>query len=302
MKNKKIYLVFTLLFILQLFISSFSSQKSFTPFLSNQILEDSTKYPLSELYLLKDINNQPLLAQVTKYPNDKIKGIESRLKVHLYPSSQKANDSTLSVKGLVFDIGQNPDIPKFSVAAKAIPMTNADSLAEIKRFEGILYKNGKEAKPAKSYKRFIRPRSLKLYSKNYEEDTTNEEKQIAEGNITSKYKLHEREKLVFKKTKSTLKLIVLEDRKKENYVLKLDFQGEDKFNNNPNVYVQLIGYSGDFSIPLGTFVADGVNPNISYLPIEKELIQKLLAGKASYSLKFQNPIDYQFSEIRLNQF
>ncbi|WP_375561003.1 hypothetical protein ACE193_00185 [Bernardetia sp. OM2101] len=302
MKSKKRYLLFTSLLSLLVFVSSFSNQKYFTAFLSNQILEDSTKYPSSELYLLQDINNQPLLTQITKYPKDKIKGSEPIIKIHLYPSSKKANDSILSVEGLVFDVGQNPDVAKFSVSAEAIPMTKADSLAEIKRFEGFLYKNGKESKPVRSCKGLIQPRCLKLYSKNYENDTTNKEKQIAIGNITSKYKLHEREKLVFKKTKSVLKLIVLEDRRKKNYVLKLDFQGEDKFNNNPNVYVQLIGYAGDFSIPLGTFVSDGVNPNILYLPIEKELIKKLLEGKANYSLKFQNPVEYQFSEIRLNQF
>lgn len=299
---KKKYLLFTSLFTLLILISSFSNQKYFTTFLSNQILEDTTKYPSSELFLLKDINNQPLLTQITKYPKDKIKGSEPRIKVHLYPSSKKANDSILSVEGLVFDLGQSPDIAKFSVAAEAIPMTKADSLAEIKRFEGVLYKNGKESKPARSCKGLIQPRCLKLYSKKYENDQTNKEKQIAKGNITSKYKLHEREKLVFKKSKSTLKLIVLEDRIKKNYVLKLDFQGEDKFKNNPNVYIQLVGYAGDFSIPLGTFVSDGVNPNISYLPIEKELVKKLFTGKANYSLKFQNPVEYQFSEVRLNQF
>jgi hypothetical protein len=53
---------------------------------------------------------------------------------------------------------------------------------------------------------------------------------------------------------------------------------------------------------LDTFVIDAVNPNFLYLPIEKELIEKLLAGKNNYSLKFQNPVEHQFSEIRLNQF
>ncbi len=114
--------------------------------------------------------------------------------------------------------------------------------------------------------------------------------------------MHEREEFVFRKSKSSLKLIILENKTKENYVLKLAFEGEDKFNKNPNVYIQLIGYAGDFSIPLGTFVIDATNPNVLYLPIEKELVEKLIAGKANYSLKFQNPIDYQFSEIRLNQF
>jgi hypothetical protein len=304
-KNKKTYLLFALFLNLLIFVSSFSNQKS-TRFLSNQLLEDSTEYPSSDLYLLKDVNKQPLLTQVTKYPKDKIKGTQKSIKIHIYPSSSKANDSMLEVKALVFNTGQNPDVSKFSVLAKAIPMTKADSLAEIKRFGGDLYKNGRVSKLAKSYKGIIQPRFLKLYSKNYKNDEvdnkTNEKKQIAEGSITAKHKLHEREELVFKKSKSTLKLIVLEDRLKENYVLKLAFEGKDKFNDNPNAYIQLIGYAGDFSIPLGTFVVDAVNPNLLYLPIEKELIEKLLAGKNNYSLKFQNPKEYQFSEIRLNQF
>ena len=54
-KNKKIYLLFTLSFILFFTASSFSNQK-FTVFSSNQLLGDSTEYPVSELYLLKDSN------------------------------------------------------------------------------------------------------------------------------------------------------------------------------------------------------------------------------------------------------
>lgn len=304
-KTQKKYLLFTLSIILLIIGSSFSNQKKHSQ-LSNQLLKDTTEYPSSDLYLLKDINNQPLLVQLTKYPKNKNEGTQKTIKIHIYPSSEKANDSIVSVKGLVFNmgfsIGQNPDASKFSVLAKAIFMTTADSLAEIKRFGGDLYKNEKKPKPAKSYRGIIQPRFLKLYSKNYEQDTTNKEKQIAEGSITSKYKLQSREEFVFKKSKSTLKLIILEDRKKENYVLKLAFEGEDKFNNNPNAYIQLIGHSEDFSIPLGTFVVDAVNPNLLYLPIEKELVEKLVAGKNNYSIKFQNPIEYQFSEIRLNQF
>ncbi|PIY12545.1 MAG: hypothetical protein COZ18_01850 [Flexibacter sp. CG_4_10_14_3_um_filter_32_15] len=300
--NKKKWFLYVFCFILFVFISAFSTDKSDSTSSLNQVLEDSTEYPISDLYLLKDINNQPLLAQLTKYPKDKIKEIQKSIKVHLYPSSVKANDSILSVKGLVFNLGQNPDVSKFSVSAEAIPMTKADSLAEIKRFGGLLYKNGKTSKPAKSYSGIIQPRFLKLYSKNYQDDKTNKIKQIAEGSITAKNKLYQREELVFKKSKSTLRLIVLENRTKENYVLKLAFEGEDKFVANPNAYIQLIGYAGEFSIPLGTFVSDAINPNYLYLPIEKELVEKLLAGKANYSLKFQNPVAYQFSEIRLNQF
>lgn len=301
MKSKNKYSLSALILILVIGISSFTNQKS-TAFQANQILEDSIKYPSSDLYLLKDINNQPLLAQLTKYPKDKTEGTQKNIKVHLYPSSVKASDSILLAKGLVFNFGQSPDVAKFSVLAEAIPMTKSDSLAEIKRFGGVLYRNGKISKPAKLYKGIIQPRFLKLYSKNYEDDKTNKEKQIAGGSITAKNKLHEREEFVFKKSKSTLKLIVLESRNKEDYVLKLAFEGENKFNNNPNAYIQLLGYAGDFSIPLGTFVVDAINPNLLYLPIEKELIEKLLAGKANYSLKFQNPVEYQFSEIRLNQF
>ncbi|WP_338763630.1 hypothetical protein WAF17_20100 [Bernardetia sp. ABR2-2B] len=301
MNNKKTVFSYVLVLFLLIFISSFRNQKTISK-QSNHLLEDSIDYPSSDLYLLKDINNQPLLTQITKYKTDKSEGSEPTIQVHLYPSSKKANDSILSVEGLVFDVGQNPDVAKFSVLAEAISMTKADSLAEIKRFEGVLYKNGKKTKPVRSCKGLIQPRCLKLYSKNYENDTTNKEKQIAKGNITSKYKLHEREELVFKKSHSTLKLIILEDRGEKNYVLKLDFDGENKFNNNPNVYIQLIGYAGEFSIPLGTFVSDVVNPTILYLPIEKELVEKLITGKANYSLKFQNPVEYQFSEIKLNQF
>lgn len=301
MNHTKKYIFSALFIILFVSVSSFSTNKS-TFLSSNQILGDSTEYPSSDLYLLKDINNQPLLTQITKYSKGKTKDNKPIIKVHLYPSSIKANDSTLSVEGLVFDVGQNPDISKYSVSAEAISMTKADSLAEIKRFEGVLNKNGKKTKPARSGKGLIQPRCLKLYSKNYENDKTNKPKQIAKGNITAKNKLHQKEELVFKKSKSTLKLIILENRSKKNYVLKLAFEGEDKFNNNPNAYIQLVGYAGDFSIPLGTFVNDAVNPNYLYLPIEKELVKKLLAGKANYSLKFQNPVEYQFSEIRLNQF
>jgi hypothetical protein len=301
MNHKKKYLGFILSLALLISVSSFVNKKT-TTFSSNQLLGDSTEYPSSDLYLLKDINNQPLLAQITKYSKDKTKDNKPIIKVHLYPSSIKANDSTLSVEGLVFDVGQNPDISKYSVSAEAISMTKADSLAEIKRFEGILNKNGKKTKPARSCKGLIHPRCLKLYSKNYENDKTNKSKQIAKGNITAKNKLHQREKFVFKKSKSTLKLIVLENRAKENYVLKLAFEGEDKFSNNPNAYIQLIGHAGDFSIALGTFVVDAVNQNFLYLPIEKELVEKLLLGKNNYSLKFENPVEYQFSEISLNLF
>jgi hypothetical protein len=301
MKSKKKYSLSALILILLIGTSSFSNQQT-TTFQSNQILEDSTKYPVSNLYLLKDINNQPLLVQLTKYPKDKTEETQKNMKIHLYPSSVKASDSILSAKGLVFNVGQNPEMAKFSVLAEAISMTKADSLAEIKRLGGVLYKNGTKSKPAKSYKGIVQPRFLKLYSKNYEDDKTNKGKQIAGGSITAKNKLHEREQFVFKKTNSTLTLIVLENRTKESYVLKLAFEGENKFNNNPNAYIQLIGYAGDFSIPLGTFVVDAINPNLLYLPIEKELIEKLLAGKANYSLKVQNPVEHQFSEIRLNQF
>ncbi len=282
-------------------LSSFVNQKT-TTFLSNQFVGDSTEYPSSDLYLLKDVNNQPLLAQLTKYRANKATGETKNITIHFYPSSVKANDSTLSVKGFVFNVDQRPDVSKFSVLAGDIQMTKADSLAEIKRFGGVLYKNGRKSKPAKSYSGIIQPRFLKLYSKNYENDSTNKEKQIAEGSITAQNKLHQKEEFVFKKSKSTLKLIVLENRTKENYVLKLAFEGEDKFSNNPNAYIQLIGHAGDLSIPLGTFVIDGVNPNCLYLPIEKELVEKLLLGKNNYSLKFENPVEYQFSEIRLNLF
>ena len=296
-KNKKIYLLFTVSLILLTLASSFSAQKiSSNQF--NQISKESIVYPSSDLYLLKDINNQFLLAQLTKYPKDK--GTQKSIKIYLYPSSIKANDSILSVKGLVFNVGQNPEVSKFSVVAEAIPMTKADSLAEIKRFGGVLYKNGKTSKPAKSYSGMIQPRFLKLYSKNYQKDKTT--KKIAEGSITSKNKLHQKKEFVFKKSISTLKVIGVQDRQKENYVLKLVFEGEDKFNNNPNAYIQLIGYASEFAIPLGTFVVDAINPNFLYLPIEKELIEKLVAGKNNYSLKFQNPVEYQFSEIKLNQF
>ncbi len=163
MKNKRMYLCFvSFLFSIT---SSFSYGKASIS--SNQMLGDSTEYPSSNLYLLKDINNQPLLAQLTKYKKDKTEGIQKNIKIHFYPSSIKASDSVMSVKGLVFNVGQNPNISKFSVLAEAIEMTKSDSLAEIKRFGGILYKNGKTSKPAKSYSGIIQPRFLKLYSNNY---------------------------------------------------------------------------------------------------------------------------------------
>ena len=281
MKNKTVYLFRVSSFLL--FLSFFSlPQMSWAQ--SNQ----DEDYPTSDLYLLKDSNNQPLLAQLTK-SLDK----ETATKIYFYPSSEKAKDSLLLANGLVFNLGQEPSIAKFSTKAEAVQMTKADSLAEIKRFEGVLYKNGKTSQPVKSHKGIIQPRFLKLY------DYSNKN-QIAEGSITAKYRLHQREEFVFKKSNSAIKLIVLENRTKDNYVLKLAFEGDNKFKNNVNAYVQLIGYAGDFSIPLGTFVIDVANPNYLYLPIEKELAEKLIAKQADYSLKFQDPVEYQFSELKLN--
>lgn len=297
---KKKHLLSAFVFVLLISISSFTTYKS-TSFLSNQTLGDSIKYPVSDLYLLKDINNQPLLVQLTKFDN-KNGETNKNIQVHFYPSFTKATTSTLFAQGFVFKLRENAMTSKYGVLADSVEMIKADSLAEIKRFGGILYKNGNTSKQVKSYKGIIQPRFLKLYSADWNGFKMNSKTEIAEGSIKAKDKLYQKEEFVFKKSKSTLKLIILEDRKKENYVLKLAFEGEDKFNANPNVYIQLMGYAGELSIPLGTFVSDAFNPNLLYLPIEKELIEKLLAGKANYSLKFQNPVEHQFSEIRLNQF
>ncbi len=304
MKNKKKYLLINLFLILLVVVSSFSIDKSNLVYkeLKNKTQKDSTEYPTSDLYLIKDINNQPFLIQITKCKKNEKLEIKKAFEISFYPSALKATHSNLFVEGLIFNILPTPFSIKYGVLADSIPMTKSDSLAEIKRFSGLLYKNGDRSKKVRSYGKFIRPRYLKIYSADWNKFEINSKTKIAEGNITSKNKLRQKEEFVFRKSKSTLKLIILENKTKENYVLKLAFEGEDKFKNNQHAYIQLIGYAGNFSIPLGTFVNDAINPNYLYLPIEKELVEKLLAGKASYSLKFQNPVAYQFSEIRLNQF
>lgn len=99
-----------------------------------------------------------------------------------------------------------------------------------------------------------------------------------------------------------IRLIVLENRNKENYVLKLVLEGKSKFKDNTNAYIELMGSTGDFSIPLGVFVSDALHPNYFYLSTEKDLVEKLLTGEANYSLKFQNPVENQFLEVKLNLF
>jgi hypothetical protein len=89
-KKKKTYLLFALFLTVLIFVSSCSNQK-LTARLSNQLVEDSTEYPSSDLYLLKDINKQSLLIQLTKYPKNKSKGTQKSIKTHLYPSSLKAS-------------------------------------------------------------------------------------------------------------------------------------------------------------------------------------------------------------------
>ncbi len=294
-KNKKKYLLFVYIFFLLIFISSFSNQELILP--SNKLIKGNKEYSSSDLFLFKDINNQPLLVQIGRDSKNK-KG-DKNIKICIYSSSSNPQNSIQILKESFFNKkNQNPKRTKFTALLKSISMTKADSLAEIKRFEGELY-NNKKAKPAKSYKGVIQSHVLKIC---YQNDSTNKIKQIIKGSIASKHKLYQKKEFVFKKSKSTLKVIILEDRKKENYVLKLALEGNDKFRNNSKGCTELIGSAGDFSIPLGTFVVDALNSNFLYLPIEKELAQKILIGKNNYSIKFRNPTEQKFSEIRLNQF
>ncbi|WP_291726775.1 hypothetical protein [Bernardetia sp.] len=292
-KRKNYVLRRYLLLFLMINCISISNLLAFT----YQQFGDSTDYPASELYVLNDTNNQPLLVQITKYSEQQIATNKDNVNICLYPSFTKAKDSTLRVNGLVFNVGQDAGIARFSALAESIPMTKSDSLAEIKRFVGTLFNNGDPSKPIISYKGIVQPRYLLLFS-----PKNNQKNKMAEGSIRAKNKLRERKELVFKKSDATLRLIVLENRIKDNHVLKLVLEGESEFKNSPTAYIQLVGHAGEFSIPLGTFVSDAIHPNYFYLPVEKELVEKLLKGESDYSITFQSTEKYKFSEVKLNNF
>lgn len=191
MKNRRKDFINILLTVL---VSYFSM--SFSVVMAQKQLDQESEAPTSDLYILKDINNPPLLAQLTKYSKDKATETKTNVKICFYPSSMKVTDSVLLTNGLVFNIGQDvPSIARFSTVVEAISMTKADSLAEIKRFVGTLFKNGDTTKAIKSHKGIVQPRYLLLAS--FEGTQKNK---MAEGSIRAKNKLRERKELVFKKS------------------------------------------------------------------------------------------------------